>query len=135
MAEPVSRSELNAELRVIKAESEAVRVGVEGKLDRVLDAISALTDKVGLQIGALDEKLDTAVEDVRDDNKTTRRVTLVTIVISVMAAVAAIYAAQANNIAAMQVGIEATRDAMAQPSAPVTSPAPAPVAPPASKEG
>lgn len=122
MSEPVTKGEMEAHLRVVKAEAETVRVGVEGKLDRVLDAISALADKVGAQITTIDAKLDSAVSDVRDDNKTTRRVTLVTIILSVMAAVAAIYAAQANNIAAMAVGIETTRDAMA--TQPVAAPVP-----------
>lgn len=125
MSDQVTRAEMEAHLKAVKAESVASNAGLQGKVEAVLSAISHLSEKVDTRIGHLDEKISSAVDGVKDDNKTTRRVTLVTIILSVLAAIAAIYAAQANNIAAMQVGIEATRDAMAAqlaaPAAPVAS--------------
>lgn len=96
MTDAYTKAEIDAKLEVVQAKAETVRVGIEAKLDRVLEAI-----------GDLRAKVHTDLEGVKDDNKATRRVVIVTIVVSVFAAIAAIYAAQANNIAALQVGLEA----------------------------
>lgn len=101
-----SKSEIDAKFEAQAARSETARVGVEGKIDLVLVGIASLK-----------EKLEQEVSAVKDDNKTTRNVTLVTIVVSIIAAIGAIYAAQANNIAAMQVGMDAAaRTASAPPA-------------------
>lgn len=39
MSEPVTRVELDAHLKAIRAEAETVRTGLDGKLDRVLDGL------------------------------------------------------------------------------------------------
>jgi len=90
-----SRTEIDAKLEVAAAKAETARVGLDGKIDLVLAGIEGLR-----------AKLHEEVEAVKNDNKTTRTVTLVTIVVSVIAAIGAIYAAQANNLAALQIGIE-----------------------------
>jgi hypothetical protein len=118
VTEGITRAELDARFATAEAKAETARVGLEGKIDRVLDAISGLKEHVGDQVERLNQKLEDEVEQVRDDNKTTRTVTLVTIIISVIAAVAAIYAAQANNIAAMEVGLAAHTS----PAAPIEPP-------------
>lgn len=129
MTESVSRSELNAEVRVLKAEAEVARAGLDAKIERVLDAIVSASAKTDSTILALAEK----VSDVREDNKNTRNITLVAVVGAALAALAAIYGAQSNNIAAMQVGIEAARDAMA-PRPDLSAAAPAAPAVPAKAE-
>lgn len=111
-----SKAETDAKLALAAEKAGRVSDGLSAKLDRVLDAITTAGEKTDARVAALTEK----VGDVMDDNKSTRRITLVTVVVSVIAAVAAIYAAQANNIAAMQVGIESTRDAIAATAPAVT---------------
>lgn len=101
-----SRAETDAKFEAHAAKAEAARVGIEGKIDLVLAGIAGLK-----------EKLREEVETVKDDNKNTRRVTIVTIVVSVVAAIGAIYAAQANNIAAMQVGLDAASRVAEAPNA------------------
>lgn len=122
MSEPVatySKTEIDAKLALSEEKAGRANDGILTKLDLVLEAMKSASARTDTVIGSLSEKL----EEVRDDNKNTRRVTLVTVVLSALAAVAAIYAAQANNIAAMQVGIEATRDAITPQPAPAVTPA------------
>ena len=72
MSEPVTRAEMDANLRVVKAEAETVRTGLEGKLDRVLDAIAG----IGRDVAEFKTDTKTAIgnlaTEVKDDYKNTR---------------------------------------------------------------
>jgi hypothetical protein len=107
MSDP-TREEFDAKLATIEARAETRFVEVSGKIDRVADAIGALTSAV------------TAVRtEVKEDGKFTRWTVGVTLIASLIAFGAALWVTQGNILSAFQAGLLLKSEQVApSPSAP-----------------
>lgn len=101
MAESPSRDEISARLEAAEARTEtrianltgsidARFLGMDHKLDKIADAVTALTDTV---IG------------VKSDNKYTRWTIVVVVVASILAGLAALWTTQGNMLASFSAGL------------------------------
>lgn len=95
-ASTYSKVEVDAKFEAQAAKAETARVGLEGKLDRVLDAVSGLKSDLAREIGA-----------VKADNKNTRGVIAGVFIGTVLAALAALWATQSNLLSAFSAGLSA----------------------------
>jgi len=93
MSDP-TREEFDAKLATVEARTETRFVELSGKIDRVGDAINALTSAVT-----------TVRTEVKEDNKFTRWTFGVTLIASLIAFGAALWVTQGNMLSAFQAGL------------------------------
>jgi hypothetical protein len=93
MSDP-TREEFDAKLATVEARTETRFVELSGKVDRVGDAINALTLAVT-----------TVRTEVKEDNKFTRWTFGVTLIASLIAFGAALWVTQGNMLSAFQAGL------------------------------
>jgi predicted nucleic acid-binding Zn-ribbon protein len=98
-SDAVSRRELNAELRVIEERIERRQSEVLHRIDRLGDALSNTADRISADVARIEQdmagnyrKLDSRIEEMSRDNKSTRNAVWITVVAAFFAAVGLIYA-------------------------------------------
>lgn len=106
MADP-TREEFDAKLATVEARAEGRFIELSGKIDRVVDQVSALNSTIAaLTTNVRDNFIDLReeVRHVRTDNKFTRISIIIAVVASVLAGLGALWLTQANLLAAFQSG-------------------------------
>lgn len=99
----INREEIQAKLDLVEARTEKRFVEVSGKLDRVQDSISAISQTVTKEfIRAHNE-----IAEVKRDNKNTRWTVTGVVVASILAALAGLWVTQGNLLSAFQSGLSA----------------------------
>ena len=99
----INREEIQAKLALVEARTEKRFVEAIGKLDRVQDSISAISQTVTKEfIRAHNE-----IAEVKADNKNTRWTITGVIVASILSATAALWVTQGNLLSAFQAGLSA----------------------------
>lgn len=97
----MTREEIDAKLATVEARTETRFVELSGKIDRVMDSISAVGSHVSDEIGFVKGEL----AAVKSDNKWTRWTIIIALVTSLIAGIGALWVTQSNLLAAFQVGI------------------------------
>ncbi len=98
----VTREEIEAKLATAEARGETRLAELNGKLDRVLDAIASSKQNNG-DLRQDVHLLKTAMDEVKKDNKNTRWTIAITVVASLLAALAALWTTQSNLLSAFQI--------------------------------
>ncbi len=98
----VTREEIDAKLATAEARGETRLAELNGKLDRVLDAVGSFNQKSG-DLRQEVHSLKTAIDEVKKDNKSTRWTIAITVVASLLAALAALWTTQSNLLSAFQI--------------------------------
>ena len=93
----ITREEMDAKLATVEARAETRFAELSGKLDRILDSMSAATER------SIELRADIA--GVKSDNKFTRLTIIVAVFASVLAAVAALWTTQGDLLSAFQTGL------------------------------
>jgi ribonuclease PH len=90
MADAVSRDELKLHVEVLEAKAEARSAAIDGKLDRLADAVTNLSAKVG----EYKDEVSKVSTTVRTENNTTRITIVITVIASAIGVLSLLWAMQ-----------------------------------------